>query len=460
MHSGVRAVGAVRVALVVAALLACVEAAAQVNVVVPPSVLLPNYDRVYPGLQEGLEGGAYIARARNAAAVFYNPAGLALTDRTALNASAQGYQLTTVSGTGFEDNSPVSSFKAIPTFVGVALGKDVFDWDRLRLGFAIFQTAAWDQAVQAGTTVDPNTRASYSVKSNFDVLVPAFSVAYGFTPTFRMGLSLEFPYTTVSDLGFLSGEATTATSSLSTQRTLAAGGSILHFIPALAVQWDALPWLALGAVVHSPGIKILSSGNLTYEAITVQDASSVHTTFKDPSADFNYKQPLQVALGVAFRFGPAEIEVDVKWHDGADLYNLMATSQQYRSTSVSATGPPVVTNGTIQPIVYGARQTWNGSVGGHYQLTKTVTLNAGVYMDNSPVAPGSEGFRKVNLIGVRGGGSFTIGKVGLSIGLGWEHGSAADNLSPDSGNPGGIPSYAGNLSLTTLSLLFAVSFSF
>ena len=55
-----------------------------------------------------------------------------------------------------------------------------------------------------------------------DVLVPAFSAAYVFTPSFRMGVSLEFPYTTISDLGVLSGEATTATGSLSTQRMLGA----------------------------------------------------------------------------------------------------------------------------------------------------------------------------------------------------------------------------------------------
>ena len=35
-----------------------------------PSLLIPNYDRVHPGLTEALEAGAFTARARNA------PAGL------------------------------------------------------------------------------------------------------------------------------------------------------------------------------------------------------------------------------------------------------------------------------------------------------------------------------------------------------------------------------------------------
>ena len=51
----------------------------------PPTLLLPNYDRVHPGLIEALEAGAFIARARNAPAVAYNPAGTSLTDRTILS---------------------------------------------------------------------------------------------------------------------------------------------------------------------------------------------------------------------------------------------------------------------------------------------------------------------------------------------------------------------------------------
>ena len=120
----------------VALLLGALTARAQV-VRIPPSLLLPNYDRVHPGLIEALEAGAVIARARNAPAVAYNPAGIAVTDRSVLNASAQGYQLTALGGTGFEQASPVSSFESIPSFLGLVLGRDVLDWESVRLGFAV-----------------------------------------------------------------------------------------------------------------------------------------------------------------------------------------------------------------------------------------------------------------------------------------------------------------------------------
>ena len=45
-------------------------------VTVPPNLILPNYDRVPVGQSEGIEAGAYIARTNDAAANWYNPAGL------------------------------------------------------------------------------------------------------------------------------------------------------------------------------------------------------------------------------------------------------------------------------------------------------------------------------------------------------------------------------------------------
>ena len=142
--------------------------------IIPPTLLLPNYDRVYPGLTESLEGGAYIARARNAPALFYNPAGIATVQRTVLNASAQGYQLTTLGGTGFERSSPVSSFEPLPSFIGVVLGKDVIDWENVRLGISIATPVHWNQSANASSVPTEGQRISYAVHSSFDTLVPTF----------------------------------------------------------------------------------------------------------------------------------------------------------------------------------------------------------------------------------------------------------------------------------------------
>ncbi|HET6983014.1 MAG TPA: hypothetical protein VFI53_12785, partial [Myxococcaceae bacterium] len=55
----VRSRRSVPLGLVLALLLGGTAARAQ-DFVFPPSLLLPNYDRVHPGLDEALEAGAFI----------------------------------------------------------------------------------------------------------------------------------------------------------------------------------------------------------------------------------------------------------------------------------------------------------------------------------------------------------------------------------------------------------------
>jgi len=426
------------------------------DVVLPPTILLPNYDRVFPGLTEALEGGAFIARARNAPAIFYNPAGIAASERTNLNASAQGYQLTTVHGTGFDESSPVSSFQTIPSFLGIVLGREVIDWERVRLGFAVVNPVAWDQSVVATSSSSPGVRASYSVHSSFNTLVTTFSAGWALSPQLRLGGSLEFPYTTINDEGQLSGESTDATTTRGTLRSLTAGGHTLHLVGVAGAQWSPLPWLELGLVVRSPGAKIIAGGTLLYEAITVQGVASRHAFIQDTGADFSYRLPFQASLGAAFKFGPVQLEVDLRWHDSTQTYTLLATSKEVRIVDTTS-GVPVVTNLPLPALSYRARQVWNGSLGGHVDLGRYFTISAGAYLDYSPTDPEANGgFRRVDLVGLRAGVSFQLEKIAASVGLGWEHGTATDDLAPDTA----LPSSQGELSLTTLSLLFSVSFRF
>jgi hypothetical protein len=93
----------------------------------------------------------------------------------------------------------------------------------------------------------------------------------------------------------------------------------------------------------------------------------------------------------------------------------------------------------------------------HLDLSKTFSISAGAYLDNSPVDLANSGFRRIDIIGFRAGVSFVIGKLSASVGLGWEHGTGNDDLFP-SNVP--IPGESSTLTLDTFSLLFSVSFGF
>jgi hypothetical protein len=247
-------------------LVAAATAARAQDTQLPPTLLLPNYDRVHPGLIEALEAGAFIARARNAPAVAYNPAGISVTDRTILNASAQGYQLTVLGGTGFEHASPVSSFESMPSFLGVVFGRDLIDWEAVRLGFAVVTPVHWDQSAVGNTEPETGRRVSYSVHSIFSTTVPTFSVGWAVSSSIRLGASIELPYTSLSDQGQLSGEVSTATTNQGSIRNVTAGGSTLDLVGVVGAQWMALRWLQLGILIRSPGLKLLTTGSLSIES--------------------------------------------------------------------------------------------------------------------------------------------------------------------------------------------------
>jgi hypothetical protein len=421
---------------------------------IPPSLLLPNYDRVFPGLNEAIEAGAFVARARNAPAVAYNPAGIAATDRSVLNASAQGYQLTALGGTGFDHASPVSSFESIPSFLGIVLGTDVLDWQSVRLGFAVVTPIHWDQSAIASAVPQDGQRASYTVHSSFTTVVPTFSVGWAVSSSVRLGASIEFPYTSISNEGELSGELTTSTSSQGSIQNVALGGSTLAVVGAVGAQWTALPWLQLGLLFRTQGLKILSSGAVDFESLTAANGGSHHLYFNDPNARFEVRTPMEISLGAAFSWGPVELEVDLRWHDGTHSYPLFSSDAVGRSVDTSS-GTPVVTTFGFDGVPYRARPVLNGSLGGHVTLTPSLSLSAGVYVDQSPVDILGQGFRRVDLVGFRTGVGFQVAKLGASLGVGWEHGKGIADLAPDT-----VPSQHEELTLNTFTVLFSVSYKF
>jgi hypothetical protein len=423
---------------------------------VPPTLLIPNYDRVYPGLIEALEGGAFAARARNAPALFYNPAGIALSDRTVLNASAQGYQLTTLSGSGFEQTSG-GAFETLPSFVGLVLGKEVIDWERVRIGFAVVHPVHSDLTVIASTTPAEGQRASYSVHSSFDTLTPTFSVGWALAPSLRLGGSIEFPYTSLSSTGELSGEITDATSSRSTLRTLAATGSVLHLRGTFGVQWDVLSWFKLGALVRTPGLKIKTSGSSQYEALTVvpraRGRSSSRTATSTSSTSCRSRRSwggLRVRA-IRHRDRPQVARRDghlppVRLHQDAS-----GGGHHHRD--------PGDQRGRLSRCVLPRSAALERSVGAHFALSENFIISAGSYLDYSPVDPAvGKAFRKVDVVGFRAGVAFRIDNFSAAIGGGWEHGTGLDNLFPPGGLP--IPEETSELTLNTFTLLFSVSFKF
>ncbi len=443
-------------------------AGAQVSqIVFPPSLLVPNYNRVFPGLTESLEAGADVARAWTAPAVWYNPAGLVLSTRTAVNASLQGYQATLLTGTGFnEQGIQVSNVRSVPSFVGVVLGEEAIKLKTVRFGFAMTNNISWQQGINLSSGSSSGTQALYQVDSSFEQFRAQAAVSWAVSEKFRLGFELSVPYTSISNTGQLTGSLQGIGTTVGSLRTVALSGYNFHILPGASFQWDVLDFMSVGAMVSPPGLRVIRGGSLTLQAVTNATGTGGPTatqqvSFRDTSATFNYVIPAELTFGVAFHFGPVEVEVDAHWYLATGPYNVISSSVPVLTVN-SANGVGTGTTVSSLPTdVWGTRGVLDFNVGGHYKLSNLVTLHAGFYSDHSPGNVPDLVYRTISLYGMRGGVSLTSSSISGSVGLGYEFGSS--NTALFEVTPPGVPPQSGaqqKLSLQTLSLLFALAYVF
>jgi hypothetical protein len=452
-------------AVLLAALLLPGVAAAQQELLFPPTLLVPNYNRVFPGLAESIEAGASVVRSGTPPALWYNPAGLVLSDRTTVNASVQGYEVTFLHGSNaLQGGTQESNIGTVPTFVGIVLGEEAIHLKNVRFGFGMSNPISWSQGVNNGAPVTNSTDVLYSTQSEFTQYQAQAAVSYAVNEKFRLGFELSVPYTYMSSNGQLSATASTSSALTTTVRTSAFSGYNFHLLPLASFQWDALPWLGLGGVFAPPALRVLSGGSLTLTGVDTENATNPSLTrqlsFRDTKAKFSYVIPGQLSLGVAFFFGPVEFELDAHWFVATGPYILIGSSAKVTSVNAVAGIPPQTVVSPFPAQVWGTRNIVDLNFGGSVKVSKLIKLLAGFYSDHAPGNLQSNIFQNITFYGVRAGISFNSATLSGSVGLGYEFGNTTVPLQanlPGNSSPVNISQ---PLSLQTLSLLFALAYVF
>jgi len=191
---------------------------------------------------------------------------------------------------------------------------------------------------------------------------------------------------------------------------------------------------------------------------TFADTGSIDLNFRDPAVTFDYQLPIRAAGGMAMRFKQGEIELDVIYVGGADAYDLYATTDSARVTTVDSTGAATVTMAAVAPVRNSARSVVNVAVGGHYRLSRVVKLHGGVFTDRSPVDDQtSSPFIGIDLVGATLGVGIGAGRLTGSVGLVYSAGTSDEiTLGPLlSGRPQTV-----DVSVRSITLTYAVSFAF
>lgn len=433
---------------------------------IPKALVFPNYDNVHPGKDQALEGGAYIARAADASANFYNPAGLVLAEKFSINVSSAGWMFTRL--TSDARDASVTSFKVdnVPGYFGAVIGKPFVGTRNFRIGLSVTREVAWapgpvDESITGATGAQGLDRITYSTTSSFDTWLYQVAAAWapGSDRSLRLGFSAGVANTVYDSAATLSGSVTSTSGNpgqfLSTVRT---DLNEWDLVLGTGVQWDVTAGLTIGAIVRSPGLRIGGGALFTYESSIVATAEpSASFFYRDEGGLFRYELPLEAGVAVAYRYGPVQLELDVRMHDATGTYQLYRPSVPAVLTTHNPDGSTSSSPTPIAPLVNSARRVFNLAIGGNYQLGRSGKLHGGFFTSSSPIENASEApFRQANLFGLTTGADLQLEHFGLSIGGLYQWGT-----SPSTGLAlRGQTVSSSRVRLQSFSLLYAFSYSF
>src|SRR5215471_4218526 len=138
----------------------------------PPNIIVPNYNGIPTGPLGGLEGSAYIARAADTSAPWFNPAGLSQAG-TQLSGSVGNYQFTTVTPARLPNTG--GSTQHLPSLVGATAKFKGFT-----VGFSLVTVISWSSGLDSVYTLTNSNgnpeRFSYSADSGITQSVQAVAI--------------------------------------------------------------------------------------------------------------------------------------------------------------------------------------------------------------------------------------------------------------------------------------------
>lgn len=424
---------------------------------VPPSLLLPNYNRVLIGEQEALEAAAFVARAEGPVASYYNPAGLGLATSSSLTAGLSTQEWVQYSVTGGFASTSRTTNRSIGGVFGVVLGPDVAGFEKWRFGFLLMRPVSIQPALELRTTVSDAGRVAsltYVTTSTLSDLAPTVAAAYNYSPTLRFGGSLRVSTYSLYQNQTLFFDVVDASALRSVEGTVFSNGSVWSLVMTGGLQWEPRPRLRVGVHFSLPSLRMFGGSSNIYRGADQSQGTGVLLKFADSDVEFRYRQPFSVSAGVSWSSERAGVEFNVKQYAGTGRYDVFKSSRPVERTVVTADGV-TVDEAPFPAVTYAGRAVTNVALGGRYRFGEAITAHGGVYTDRSPVSPGSDAlFARVDLVGATGGASVKIkGFVG-SVGMAYVVGERQINVTLTD------VTIQPSVRVRSLQLLYALSFTF
>jgi hypothetical protein len=425
----------------------------------PPNVIIPNNYSLPIGQIGGLEGNAYTARAADPTALWFNPAGIAGANISTVSASTGSFRVLTVSPQLLEGSG--HSLDQLPAAVGL-VQKQPFHWEAWTLGVAIVRTAAWSQSTDGVVTSPlPSQFITLSADASFNRTTFALTMGRAAGKQWRLGGGLLFDVLslrTVQSLTFRNQTEAYLRTFLDSYR---ATGSQVSMRLGLGAQLDLSEHVTLGAVLRTPGVRMLSSGAFNIDVVDQRGAASDQIAFFDTTdATFRYAVPLEAAVGASWASDIGEIELDLRAQTGHSVYDGFASSQQVVHFSDPGDGTPATRTSIPFPgIPFASRSIVSVALGGFLNLSKDGRwkLHAGFENDPTPVASADGFFDRINMNSVTLGIGGASKHISGSLGFNYQWGFSEQRLVADiEGNE----LTRTKVKVSTIGVLYSVSYVF
>jgi hypothetical protein len=351
----------------------------------PPNIIVPNYNGVPTGPLGGLEGSAYVARAGDTSAPWFNPAGLSQAG-TQLSGSVGNIQYTTITPQRLPDEG--GSTQHLPNLVGATV-----KYKGITAGFALITTASWGaglDSVYTLTNADGNhQRFAYSADSALSQSVTAGAIGYDLGPRWRVGAGVALTATSIRSNQIISDRIDAPDANRTLLFASRAGGSIDSIRGIFGVQFHPASPLRVGLVARTGGASYGRSGRFSLDSTLSGGGPTIGASIDDSSASFDYKLPFELSGGVAVVSKRAELEFDVLGYSSIAEYPLLSSTEPmtiYKDPGNGTRGTN--TDRPFTPLMAAFHSVTNYTTGGHVLILQSplpLTVHAGLGTDHSPV---------------------------------------------------------------------------
>ena len=413
--------------------------AAQQSLTLPSNLIVPNNEGLPVGALGGLEGNAFTARVEDSTAGWFNPAGLAAAPGPSASVSAGTFRFVSISDEA-ATNSKGSSVSQLPAAFGLVVRKKGDD-ARWTWSLSVARTAAWTQSTDAQILVPGSLRSYTTLAGDTEFNRATVAIAFGYKTggAWRFGAGLLGDVLNLRNVQAISYRQETGAAIATAVASYRATGAQATLRLGAGAQADLSAEWKFGAVLRTPGVRILPSGVYALDAVATNGAAQRQYSFFDSNVDFRYKVPFEAAAGIAWVRPEFEIELDVKGQTGYSAYEGFTSTQSIIRIDDSGTGvPPTVTTEPFNGRTFESRAIVNVSVGGHLRLDARGVwkLHAGFNTDRSPVGDADTFFTRVNLMNATLGVSARATHIGGSLGVTYQWGTTEPYLiSSTSGQP-------------------------